>query len=151
MTIHVDADACPVRQAILRVARARAVGVVFYASRAHVIPEEEGARVIVVDSGFQAVDIRLANAAAKGDVVVTGDLGLAELCLARGAAVLSFRGEALSADRMPALLEQRHAGVRRRRGGGRTRGPKALSEADIRRFETALADVLDGATRDAGD
>ena len=142
MTIHVDADACPVRDAILEVARARDVPVVFYASMAHVIPEADGARVVRVDNRSQEVDLRIANASAAGDVVVTGDFGLASMCLARRATVIGFRGEELSAERLPAMLEQRHADMRVRRGGGRTRGPSKLSAHDVETFRAALERTL---------
>jgi uncharacterized protein len=143
VTIHVDADACPVRDVILKVARPRGVPVVFYASRDHRIPEEPGARVVVVDPGPDMVDLRIANATRSGDVVVTGDFGLATLCLSRGAMPVSFRGEPLDESRIDGLMEARHLGRRVRRGGGRTPGPKALTQADRERFRRALEEALD--------
>jgi hypothetical protein len=130
-----------VRDIVLGVAQGRA-GVVFYASTAHVIPEAPGARVVVVDQRPEEADIRIANAARLGDIVVTGDLGLAALCLARGAQVIDFRGEVLGPQMLPAMLERRHASAKARRGGGRMKGPRALTEADRAAFRRGLAGLL---------
>lgn len=145
MRILVDADACPVKAQILSVARRHACEVVLIASHAHRMPDLEGApdvAVIAVESSPQAVDIALTNASRRGDVVVTGDYGLACMVLGRGVRALSFRGQVFDDRNIDGLMATRHLASRVRRGGGRMRGPKAFTAEDAARFEAALERMI---------
>lgn len=140
MRVLVDADACPVKARILEVCARHSVEVVMIASHAH---EVTGGTVMKVESSPQAVDIALFNEARAGDVVVTGDYGLACMVLGRGARALSFRGQEFHDGNIDGLMASRHAAAKTRRAGGRTRGPKALTEGDRRAFAAALDRMLD--------
>lgn len=80
----IDADACPVVEIALRVARARGVEVLLVCDDAHEM-RREGARTVTVARGADSADLRLVNLLEPGDIVVTQDYGLAALCLARAA------------------------------------------------------------------
>ncbi|WP_400163994.1 YaiI/YqxD family protein [Brevibacillus sp. TJ4] len=139
--ILIDADACP-RQAL---AIAQKLGeewewpCVTYASYNHQLDRPDH---IVVDAGPQAVDMRLANDARAGDIVVTQDIGLAALILGKRAFALSPHGKIYEPERIDFHLEERNLKARFRRGGGRTRGPAARSAEDDARFAEALRFLL---------
>jgi uncharacterized protein YaiI (UPF0178 family) len=144
MHILVDGDACPVKEEVFRVAGAHGVPVVLVASRAHVMPERPGVEVLVVDAEPQAADLAIANRARAGDVVVTGDYGLACMVLGRRARVIGFRGQRYTEGNIDGLMAQRHIHARARRGGARTRGPRAFSDEDRAAFVRALEALLGG-------
>lgn len=144
--IVVDADACPVREEIIRVAKQADAEVLFVASYAAYRKEEQDLsdriQTVYVDQGFQSADMYIANAARSGNIIVTNDYGLAALCLPRGAKVLTPRGSELTAHNMDELLTQRHLAGKARRAGQRTKGPKAMSEEDRLKFQHKLTKLL---------
>lgn len=142
MKVIVDADACP-RSALaicLRVGADSNIPVCTVASFNHSI---DSPCHIVVGDNSQEVDLKVVNMAAKGDIVVTQDIGLAAMVLAKGASALSVVGREFIQEDMSFLLEEREAKARLRRGGGRTRGPRKREEADDIRFETSLKRIVE--------
>src|SRR5919197_302858 len=93
LTIYIDADACPVKDEVYRVARRYAMRVAVVANAPLRVPGG-GLIELVVRPGFGAADDWIAEGAGPGDVVVTADIPLAARCLARGAAVLGPKGHA---------------------------------------------------------
>jgi len=144
MRILVDADACPVKAEIANIARRHGVEVLMVASHAHEIREAPGVAVLRVDMSPQAADVALVNQARRGDVVVTGDHGVACMVLGRGVAALSFRGQIYSEENIDGLMASRHMAARARRGGARSRGPRPFSGDDAARFSEALEALLAG-------
>lgn len=140
--IVVDADSCPVKQQIQTTANELKVRVIMVASYDHLLAPGEGVEVIQVDRSDQSVDLYIANAVSGGDIVITGDFGLACLVIGKGAIVLSPRGEQYTEDNIDYLMDRRHESARRRRAGGKTRGPRAMSEADRQNFQQKLTKVL---------
>lgn len=100
--------------------------------------------VVTVDASDQSADLYIANVLNKNDILVTGDYGLAALGLARGAAVITPRGKEIREADIEGLLEQRHFSARLRRGGVRTKGPRAFTEEDRDRFQQKLTTLLHG-------
>jgi uncharacterized protein YaiI (UPF0178 family) len=141
--ILIDADACP-RQA-LRIAQSLGEELdwpcITFASYNHQL---QGPRHIVVDSGPQAVDVRLANEARAGDIVVTQDIGLAALVLGKSARALTPQGRVFDPDQIAFCLEERNEKARFRRGGGRIKGPAPRTARDDQRFEAALRALMKG-------
>ena len=88
MTILIDADGCPVVDLTLRIAGKSRVPVVILCDTSH-RSEREGAQTLVFDKGADSVDFALVNRVKPGDLVVTQDYGLASMCLARCARVLT--------------------------------------------------------------
>ncbi len=97
---------------------------------------------IVVGDGFQEADIKILNLTEPGDVVVTGDWGLAAMVLGRGAKCLSPIGREFHPEKMDFLLEERELKAKFRRGGGRTKGPRKRTSEEDRRFEVSLEKVF---------
>lgn len=144
LRIWVDADACPVKREIIDAAKPFQVEVIFAASIAHSLERwrEEGVRTIQLDPSDQSVDMYIANQLHAGDILVTQDLGLGALAMGKKAMVLSNRGQIIQEEQMDYLLAARHAHAKIRRGGGRTKGPKALSKEDRTNFQHTLTKVL---------
>ncbi len=141
MKIIVDGDACPrsVLRICIRLGRKYDIPVWTVASFDHNIASNHP---IVVGDGFQEADIKIVNLTEAGDVVVTGDGGLAAMVLGKGARCLSPTGMEFHAGKMDFLLEERELKAKFRRGGGRTKGPKKRTLEDDQRFETSLEKVL---------
>lgn len=133
LQILVDADSCPVKAEILRVAQEYNLKVVMVASIAHYSVDQD-TNWVYVDSSFQAVDMAIANRLNSGDIVVTQDYGLAALVLAKEGQAISPRGMIYRPDEMLNLLEQRNALARQRRGGFKTKGPSKLTAEDQQNF-----------------
>lgn len=122
MTLYIDADACPVVDIALGACKDYQIPVVLVCDVNHVM-QREGAQTLYVEKGSDSADLRIANLAGKGDIVLTQDYGLATLALARGAKALNQNGLIFTADNIDALLLSRHTAARIRRGGGRLKGP----------------------------
>lgn len=143
MRILIDADACPVVDIAIACARARGVPVVLVCDTAHVL-QRAGAATITVCQGADSADLRLANMAQPGDVVVTQDYGLAALCLARRARALNQDGLRYTEENIDALLLSRHTARKIRMAGGRLKGPPKRSPRQDEAFRVALAELLKG-------
>lgn len=142
MKIIIDADACP-RDALatcLRLGAEFGVPVWTVASFKHDIASD---RHITVGDAPQETDIKVANLAGCGDIVVTQDWGLAAVVLGRGARALSPGGRIFNPDTIDFLLEEREIKARYRRTGGRTPGPARRTPADQRRFVSSLRRLLE--------
>lgn len=147
--IFVDADACPVRAEVERVAQRHGVSALMVTNgglrpSAHPLVE-----IVYVPEGADAADKWIATRAGPGDVVVTADIPLAAKCVEAGARVLSHKGEAFTAANIGNLLATRDlmADLRAadpfRQGGG-----KPFSKPDRGRFLDALERSLQAAARD---
>jgi len=142
MQILVDADACPVKQETIDIAKQFNISVCLVASYNHHLPIIEGVKTVQVDFSSQAADLYIANLVKQSDIVLTHDFGLACLALAKEAHVLSFRGEQYSTDTIQYLLERRAEAAKLRRQGSKTKGPKAFSMQDRKNFQQSLTNLL---------
>ena len=144
MRILVDGDACPVTTLIQKTAARYGVGVVFFHSTCHYSSSSNDAamEIIMVDNVSQAVDMAIINKATKGDIVVTGDFGLASLVLGKKVYALSFSGMIYNEDNIDRLLFERHVSGVVRRSGGRTKGPAKRRESDDNNFEKSLSSLI---------
>ena len=141
MKILVDADACPrsVLQICMRLGRKYDIPVWTVASFNHDIEADDH---FVVGDDSQEADMKIMNLTDAGDVVVTGDWGLAAIVLGKGAKCVSPMGREFHPEKIGFLLEEREVKARFRRGGGRTKGPKKRALEDDRRFEFSLNQIL---------
>ncbi len=141
MKILVDSDACPksVLQTCIRLGQKHHIPVWTVASFDHSITSDHP---IVVGDDPQEADIKILNLAEAGDVIVTGDWGLAAMVLGKKAKCLSPMGGEFHPERISFLLEEREVKAKIRRGGGRTKGPKKRTSLDDRRFKTRLEEIL---------
>ncbi|WP_111732976.1 YaiI/YqxD family protein [Roseovarius amoyensis] len=141
--IYVDADACPVRAEVERVATRHRVRV-FVVSNGGIRPSANPlVETVVVSEGPDVADLWIAERAGAGDVVITADIPLAARCVEGGAQVLKPDGEALTAANIGNVLATRdlmtdlRAADPFRQGGG-----KGFTKADRARFLDALERVL---------
>ena len=139
MPIYVDADACPVKAEVERVATRHRLRV-FVVSNGGIRPSANPLlETVIVPEGPDEADKWIAERAGPGDVVITGDIPLAAKCVAAGAQVLRHNGEALTAENIGNVLATRDlmADLRSadpfRQGGGR-----GFTKADRSRFLDAL-------------
>lgn len=140
--IVVDADSCPVKDEIIQVGKEFLVEVIFVASFAHYSNDSKGAKIYYVDSSDQSVDLFIANFIKSGDVIVTGDYGLASMVMISGIKVLSFRGFEYTKDNIDMYLAQRHHTLKLKRSGGKIKGPKAFTVEDRKKFVENMREIL---------
>jgi uncharacterized protein len=143
ITIYIDADACPVKQEVYRVAERYAQkGValkVFVVSNAPIaVPRSETIERIVVDAGMDEADNWIAARAMRGGIVVTADVPLASRCVKAGAAVIAPNGMAFTEDSIGSALAMRNLMDSLRSAGEITGGPKPFAPRDRSRFLSAL-------------
>ena len=137
-TLYIDADACPVKEEVYRVAR-RCGLKVFVVSNAWInVPREPLIEQVVVDAGPDVADDWIAKRAGPGDVVITADIPLADRCLKAGAQALKANGQLFTPDSIGSALAGRMIGEHLRSMGVATSGPPPFSAADRSRFLQAL-------------
>ena len=142
MKIFVDADACPVKEEVMAIAREHDTDVVFVVSMAGYFDRGWDVEKVLVDSLPQAVDIAIVNRMEAGDIVVTQDYGLALLVLGKRGKAISPSGYVFTDDNIDRCLQRRQIHADARKAGIRTKGPKKRSHQDrnrfIQRFRTLL-------------
>lgn len=142
MRILVDADACPMKQIIIRLAKQRNIPVTMLIDTAHELSDGYST-VITVDKRADSVDYALMGLLTREDIVVTQDFGLAAMVIGKGARAVNQNGMIFTDENMDALLMERHIGQKIRRGGGRTKGPAKRTKDDDARFEAAFERLLE--------
>jgi uncharacterized protein len=148
--ILVDADACPVKEEIYRVAYRLEVPVTLV-SNAHLrVPQHPLITRVVVDAGFDAADDWIAERADAGAVVVTADILLADRCLKAGATVIAPTGKPFTANSIGGAIAVRAIMSDLRAGGDQLGGPAPFAKADRSRFLSALDAALVRLTRQNG-
>lgn len=140
--ILVDADACPVKQEVFRVARRYGIKVTLVANSAINISQEDWLELVVVSNQLDAADDWIADNIAKNDVLITGDIPLAARGLKKGARVLSPRGMVFSERSIGNTLATRDLMTHLRDIGVNTTGPAAFSKNDRSRFLQALDSLI---------
>lgn len=148
--IYVDADACPVREEVYRVATRLGleVYVVSNGSRPIRPPGLPNVHMVVVGAAMDAADDWIAERIGRGDVCVTSDLPLAGRCLTRGARVVPPNGKPLTEANISSALAGREIGRHLRELGVATRGPAPLTRQDRSRFLSALDTAVQAARRE---
>lgn len=144
MKIYVDADASPVKDVVISVAKKFDLQVVLVKSFSHFSNEEtmEGVEIIYVDTGADAADYRIMQLAKRGDLIITQDYGLASLGLGKGCFVLHHMGFAYTNKNIDQLLETRHLSAKARRSGLKTKGPKPFTDEDRNKFRFLLENTI---------
>jgi len=148
-TIYVDADACPVRDEVYRVADRLGVAVVVVSNGSRPIrpPGLPNVTLVTVAAGADIADDWIAERITAADVCVTADIPLAARCLAKGARGLAATGRVWTADNIGNALAGREVGRHLREMGVNTGGPAPLTKADRSRFLSALDTLVNAALR----
>lgn len=142
IAILIDADACPVKEEAYRVARRYAVPVRVVSNSYINVPREPLIERIVVDSGFDAADDWIVEAAGPRSVVVTTDILLADRALKKGATVISPTGKKFDAASIGNAIAQRALMADLRAMGEVGGGPAPFAKADRSRFLGALDEAV---------
>lgn len=144
MKIFVDADACPVKDEIYKVAWRHDVPVVIVSNSPIRVPAHPLVERVVVSDGFDAADDWIAERAATGTVCITADILLADRCLKAGGQVIAPTGKPFTASSIGAAVATRAIMADLRAGamGDAVGGPAPFSKADRSRFLSALDETL---------
>ncbi len=162
ITIYVDADACPVKQEIYRVAARHGIKVIVVSNSPIAVPREPMIERVVVDAGLDAADdwivervsgsMQAETAAesaptpkkspASGDIVITADIPLASRCVKAGAVAIAPTGRAFTEDSIGMTLATRNLMDSLRSAGEITSGPKSFSPRDRSSFLSALDQAI---------
>ena len=138
IAIYVDADACPVKDEVFRVAARYGLHVFVVANSFMTLPREPWIERVVVSDGFDAADDWIAERAGRGAIVVTADVPLASRCVKAGAAVLAPTGKAFTDSSVGMALATRNLMQDLREAGAITGGPKPFTKQDRSAFLGAL-------------
>jgi uncharacterized protein YaiI (UPF0178 family) len=140
--ILVDADACPVKDEIYKVAWRLSVPVTIVSNAWLRVPQHPLVARVVVDAGFDAADDWIAENAGPGAVVVTADILLADRCLKAGADVLAPTGKPFTTASIGGAIATRAIMADLRAGGDQLGGPAPFSAKDRSAFLQALDTLL---------
>ncbi|MHA6253348.1 YaiI/YqxD family protein [Oceanobacillus sp. CAU 1775] len=145
MKIYIDADACPVKDIVIKEALSRDFEVVLVTSISHFSLQEypAGVETIYVDNGKEAADYRIMALIRKGDLVITQDYGLASLALAKNCFVMHHKGFMYTNENIDEMLQSRYLSAQARKAGQRTKGPKAFTNEDKEIFRRKFVRVLE--------
>jgi len=138
MRIYVDADACPVKAEIHRVASRHAVPVTLVAGSWMRVPMDGNIHLEVVDQALDAADDWIVDHVESGDIVVTADIPLAARCLEKGASAIGPTGRPFTQSNIGDALATRALLSDLRGAGEAVRGPAPFDPRDRSRFLQAL-------------
>ena len=142
ITILVDADACPVKDEIYKVALRHAVAVKIVSNSAFRVLAHPLVERVVVGSGFDEADDWIAEQSDADSIVITADILLADRALKAGATVLSPTGKPFTANSIGTAIATRAIMADLRAGGDVIGGPAPFAKADRSRFLAALDEAL---------
>ena len=153
ISLLIDADACPVKQEIYRVAERHALKgtalKVFVVSNSPIaVPRDEVIERVVVAAGMDEADNWIAERAQRGDIVITADVPLASRCVKAGATVIAPNGKPFTEDAIGMTLATRNLMDSLRSSGEITGGPKPFSPRDRSAFLSALDQAIVRLTRE---
>jgi len=140
--ILVDADACPVKEEIYKVAFRHSVPVVVVCNSRMRLPDHPLITRVVVSDGFDAADDWIAEACGAASVVVTADILLADRCLKAGASVIAPNGKPFTTSSIGGAIATRAIMADLRAGGDAIGGPPPFGKQDRSRFLSALDEAL---------
>jgi len=140
--IYVDADACPVKDEIYRVAARHGLPVSVVAGQFIRVPQDPLIERIAAGAGMDAADDWIAERAGKGDIVITADIPLASRCVKAGAEVIAPNGKPFTEQSIGMTLAVRNLMTDLRSSGEVTGGPKSYSPRDRSAFLSALDQTI---------
>ena len=141
-TIYVDADGCPVKDEVYRVAARCGVKVTLVANSWMQTPDRDEIELVVVGQGFDEADDWIVEHAAERDVVITADIPLAARCLKKGARVIGPKGRVFTDENIGDALAKREILASMREHGEMTGGPAPFQQKDRSRFLQRLDEAV---------
>ena len=145
--LFIDADACPVKDEVYRVAGRYGLHVFVVSNSWINTPREPWIEQVVVDAGPDIADDWIAERAGPGDIVITADIPLADRCLKAGAQALKSNGQPFTPDSIGSALAGRMVGEHLRSMGVATSGPPPFGPKDRSAFLQALDQAVVRAKR----
>lgn len=148
MKIIVDADACPVKNEIIKLAANYHLSVILVMSIAHYSFQDlpNHVKTVYVEKGIDQADFKIIQLATSGDIIITQDYGLASLLLPKSCRVIHHYGYEYTDQNIKQLLEQRYYSALERNAGIRTKGPSAFTISDRKKFMKYFEELLQQAT-----
>ncbi|ROR28555.1 hypothetical protein EDD66_104141 [Mobilisporobacter senegalensis] len=137
MKILVDADACPVKHIIEKVAKEMNIPVIMIIDTSHIL-HSDYSEIITVSKAPDAVDIALINRTDKGDIVVTQDYGVATMALGKKAYAIHHSGRVYTDDNIDLLLFERYISKKQRQAGIRTGNIRKRTKDSDENFEQSF-------------
>jgi uncharacterized protein YaiI (UPF0178 family) len=145
--LFIDADACPVKTEVFRVAGRYRLNVTLVANSRMHIPNERRIRLEVVKDGFDAADDWIAEHVQMDDIVVTADIPLASRCLKKGARVIGTSGKLFTENTIGEVVATRDLLSELRGAGELTGGPPPLTQRDRSLFLQQLDEAIQSIRR----
>jgi uncharacterized protein YaiI (UPF0178 family) len=142
IAIYIDADACPVKQEVYRVADRHGLKVLVVTNSPIAVPRDPLIERVVVGAGMDEADNWIAERVGRGDIVITADVPLASRCVKAGADVIAPNGRAFSEESIGMTLATRNLMDSLRSAGEITGGPKPFSPRDRSSFLSALDQAI---------
>ncbi len=140
--IYVDADACPVKEEVYRVASRHKLKVTLVANSRMRVPDNNSVELVLVDDQLDSADNWIVEHIKENDIVITADIPLASHCLKKGARVLGPRGIAFTEDSIGSSLASRELLSHLRELGTITGGPAPFKKQDRSRFLHCLDEII---------
>jgi hypothetical protein len=145
--IYIDADACPVKQEVYRVARRYQLEVTLVANSRMHVPNAPGVSLVVVKDGLDVADDWIVEQVQPDDIVITADIPLASRCLENGASAIGSTGKLFTEDNIGEAVATRDLLSELRGAGEITGGPPPLTKRDRSRFLQQLDEVIQSIRR----
>ena len=147
LDIYVDADGCPVKQEVYRVASRYGLKVILVANSWMRVPIDDSIELVVVDGRLDSADDWIAGRVTEKDIVISADIPLASRCLENGARVIGPKGRVFTEDSIGEAMATRDLMSRLREMGTVTGGPSPMGKRDRSRFLQRLDEVIQSVRR----
>ena len=147
ITIYIDADACPVKDEVYRVAERYQIPVKVVANQYQRIPVSPLIEMEVVTGGFDAADDWIVENAKANDIVITADILLADRCVRKSVRVLGPKGEEFTEDNVGMAVANRELAQNLRHMGDMRGGPAPMDKKDRSRFLGTLDQIIQSLKR----
>ena len=145
--IYIDADGCPVKQEVYRVADRYELEVIVVASRRIGVPASKRVQAVAAGDAYDAADDWIVEQLSDGDIVITADLLLVDRCLKAGARVLGPKGKIWDDESIGGALASRALAEELRQMGQMTGGPAPMAKKDRSTFLSRLDQVIQALRR----
>jgi len=147
INIYVDADGCPVKNEVFRVAQRYGLKVYVVANSRMRMPENDLIELVIVNDRFDAADDWIVEHLGENDIVISADIPLAARCVAKDARTLDPRGRVFNSESVSHALAARDFMAHLRDMGNITGGPPPFEKRDRSRFLRILDEVVQAALK----
>lgn len=147
LDIYIDADGCPVKQEVYRVAARYDLKVMVVANSWMRVPNDDGVELVRVEGDFDAADDWIVEHVGENDIVISGDILFASRCLKKGARVLGPKGRVFDENTIGDAVATRALMSHLRQVGTASGGPAPFQKKDRSRFLQRLDELIQAVRR----